>query len=83
MNSYFSCVVDLLPFSLLFFRLVTGSEKESEKEQQMALVELKTSLKQHEIDFSYSMDQTLHDRDLQFDNGWVVRFGGVFISPFL
>jgi hypothetical protein len=54
---------------------VTGTDGHAAKEQQAGLNEIKASLATHGIDFIYSFDELLHDRDVQFDNGWLVRLG--------
>eukprot|EP00050_Salpingoeca_kvevrii_P008664 m.304371 g.304371 ORF g.304371 m.304371 type:complete len:245 (-) comp16822_c0_seq1:922-1656(-) len=57
--------------------LVTGQPDDAsqQREQREWLEELKESLKSAKISFSYSFDATLHDRQIAFDNGWVVKIG--------
>eukprot|EP00042_Codosiga_hollandica_P032000 m.198211 g.198211 ORF g.198211 m.198211 type:complete len:245 (+) comp53783_c0_seq1:383-1117(+) len=57
-------------------KVITGADDGAAGQEQLErLAELKASLSLHSIAFSFSFDPTLHDRDVQFDNGWVVRLG--------
>ena len=37
-----------------------------------------TSLKDHDIILNYSFNDKIHDREIKFDNGWVVKIGRGF-----
>ena len=44
-------------------------------EQGKHLSELQESLTHHNITLSITYSTTLHDREIQFSNGWIVRIG--------
>jgi len=49
---------------------------DSEEFHQIArLAELKESLASHNISFSFSFSETLHDRQITLSNGWVIKIG--------
>lgn len=52
--------------------LVTGI---GDPEQGKHLSELQESLTHHNITLSITYSTTLHDREIQFSNGWIVRIG--------
>ncbi len=59
--------------------LVTGFDDETQKvESTTKLDSLKESLKDHEIQFKYSFDPNIHDREVRIDNGWVIKIGRGF-----
>ena len=44
--------------------------------QQCEKIELiQTSLEDFNIQFEFEMSETLHDREIEFDNGWVIKIG--------
>ena len=55
--------------------LVTASDDATAKDQLAALGDLQASLQRLGTVLTFSFDSTLHDRDVSFDNGWVVRLG--------
>jgi ATP-dependent Lon protease len=55
--------------------LVTAYDEEVEVELKEKLGELKTGLSRDMIDFSYSFDNSLHDRWIEADNGWKIILG--------
>ena len=54
--------------------LVTGQDSPP-GDQAANLEELRKSLAAAGIAFSYTFDSALHDRDVSFSNGWIVRLG--------
>ena len=60
---------------LVSVTLATGQDDGDSKTQVQGLEEIKRSLASCGIVLSYSFDSSLHDRDVAFDNGWVVRLG--------
>jgi len=56
--------------------LVTGFDLEFQKEaiaEKLAL--LQASLAEHGVKFTFSFSETLHDREVVFDNGWTISIG--------
>lgn len=46
-----------------------------ESNQISRLAELKESLASHNISFSFSFSETLHDRQIILSNGWIIKIG--------
>jgi len=60
-------------------KLVTGFDDENQKiELTNKLDSLKESLKDHEIQFVYSFNSNIHDREVRLENGWVIKIGRGF-----
>ena len=60
-------------------KLVTGFDDETQKiELTTKLDSLKKSLKDHEIQFHYSFNSNIHDREVRLENGWVIKIGRGF-----
>ncbi len=56
--------------------LVTGYDDDAQKEEVATkLEELKQSLLDLDIVFSYTFKQTLHDRDIYLNTGWHIKIG--------
>jgi len=59
--------------------LVTGFDDDYQKTETATKFEsLKESLKDHEIEFKYSFNANIHDREVRLDNGWVIKIGRGF-----
>ncbi|KAK3599537.1 hypothetical protein CHS0354_006672 [Potamilus streckersoni] len=58
-------------------RLLTGSENEhgQNMSQKDKLGELARSLKNFKVTLEVSYSDTLHDREIRFNNGWIVKIG--------
>ncbi|PFX30256.1 MIT domain-containing protein 1-like [Stylophora pistillata] len=58
-------------------KLLTTQDEdpESQNNQVKRLQGLKTSLKKHNINLEIGFSQTLHDREIRFNNGWVIKIG--------
>lgn len=39
------------------------------------LEQLQRSLKDVKVNFEFEMSDTLHDREIEFNNGWVIKIG--------
>ena len=60
----------------IHFILTTSSEDSSQmEEQKIKFDELKKSLEDNGIDFTYYFDSTLHDRWIEADTGWKIILG--------
>ncbi|XP_003703406.1 MIT domain-containing protein 1-like [Megachile rotundata] len=55
--------------------LVTTVDVDDRKNQKARLEELKQSLMSHLISFEFQFSDTLHDRQILFSNGWIVKIG--------
>ena len=59
----------------LLLDLVTGYDPYNEEELKEKLEELQKGLKQDQIEFQYSFDNSLHDRWIEADTGWKIILG--------
>lgn len=55
--------------------LETGLDNQHPNEQLEKFEILKRDLEQHNISFKWNFSDTLHDREVRFDNGWIVKIG--------
>lgn len=56
--------------------LTTGYDDETQKhELEQKLSELKQSLLDTDVAFSFDFNSNMHDREIQADNGWVIKIG--------
>ena len=59
--------------------LVTSAEDDTQKaDAAEKLGMLEASLKEHGITFSYMFSDTMHDRQIKLDNGWIIKIGRGF-----
>ncbi|KAL4230775.1 MIT domain-containing protein 1 [Mactra antiquata] len=58
-------------------RLLTGQDESTDqrKHQENKLSELRTSLLSYQVTLDIQYSQTLHDREIRFNNGWIVKIG--------
>eukprot|EP00117_Sycon_ciliatum_P035649 scpid86354/ scgid2686/ MIT domain-containing protein 1 len=56
-------------------RLQTGVDDRGDGQQQQHLQALVKDLATHHITLHITYSDTLHDREIRFDNGWVVKIG--------
>jgi ATP-dependent Lon protease len=56
-------------------QLVTGLDTYPGSEQRNVLDELQRSLRRDRFDFSYDIDESLHDRWIETDTGWRILLG--------
>ncbi|XP_077473255.1 MIT domain-containing protein 1 [Stigmatopora argus] len=54
--------------------LLTSSEADG-GQQENALAELKQSLLAHGVTLDVQYSPTIHDREIRFDNGWIIKIG--------
>lgn len=70
------CETVLNGSSIRRISLVTSYENEQQlAEVKERLGELQQSLLERDVVFKYSFKKTIHDREIRFDNGWVVKIG--------
>lgn len=55
--------------------LVTTKDPEDFKNQSARLEELSQSLQSHQISFEITYSETLHDRQIVLNNGWIIKIG--------
>ena len=59
--------------------LVTGFANEDQKADiEEKLVLLQSSLNEHGTEFKYKFNNTIHDREITLDNGWIIKIGRGF-----
>ena len=61
--------------ALASIRLLTGRCPQQGAEQERKLNELKTSLAGRRVNLVIEFSDTLHDRQVVFDSGWVIKIG--------
>ncbi|XP_077584563.1 MIT domain-containing protein 1 [Stigmatopora nigra] len=54
--------------------LLTSSESDG-GQQENALAEMKRSLLAHGVTLDVRYSSTIHDREIRFDNGWIIKIG--------
>ena len=60
-------------------KLLTGCDNQQQQaEAQEKLAMLQDSLKQNNIEFSWKFSNTVHDREIRLDNGWIIKIGRGF-----
>ncbi|KAJ8350319.1 hypothetical protein SKAU_G00254490 [Synaphobranchus kaupii] len=55
--------------------LTSQDEGESSAQQNCALAEIKQSLQVHEVTLDLQYSSTIHDREIRFNNGWIIKIG--------
>ena len=59
--------------------LVTGFDNEDQKADiEEKLLLLQSSLKEYGTEFKYKFNNTIHDREITLDNGWIIKIGRGF-----
>ena len=71
---YLGCIFRDCP-ALTSIRLLTSKCPQQGEEQHRKLSELKSSLAGRKIALVVEYSDTLHDRQVVFDSGWVVKIG--------
>ena len=71
---YLGCIFRECP-ALASIRLLTSKCPQQGEEQHRKLSELKSSLAGRKIALVVEYSDTLHDRQVVFDSGWVVKIG--------
>ncbi|XP_054888048.1 MIT domain-containing protein 1 [Poeciliopsis prolifica] len=55
--------------------LLTSQDEGDNTQQSSALSELRDSLGGHEVTLDVQYSSTIHDREIRFDNGWIIKIG--------
>ncbi|KAM8856627.1 MIT domain-containing protein 1 isoform 2-T2 [Spinachia spinachia] len=55
--------------------LLTSQDEASGSQQSGALAELKESLGAQKVTLDVRYSSTIHDREIRFDNGWIIKIG--------
>ncbi|RTG86619.1 uncharacterized protein DC041_0001586, partial [Schistosoma bovis] len=55
--------------------LTTGEDAQHPDEQIEKFNMLKGDLEKHSVTFEWTFSDTLHDREIRFDSGWIVKIG--------
>lgn len=58
-----------------FISIAQDEDPESQNNQAKRLQGLKNSLKKHNINLEIGYSATLHDREIRFNNGWIIKIG--------
>lgn len=59
----------------LKIHVITANEAEYYGQSEDALSEIQLSLEELNIDFTFELDDTIHDRFIKLDNGWQIMLG--------
>ncbi|KAM8857356.1 MIT domain-containing protein 1 [Synchiropus picturatus] len=55
--------------------LLTSQDEADSKQQSSALAEVKESLASHGVTLDLQFSTSIHDREIRFDNGWIIKIG--------
>ncbi|XP_023261099.1 MIT domain-containing protein 1 isoform X1 [Seriola lalandi dorsalis] len=55
--------------------LLTSQDEADSSQQSSALAELKESLSNQGVTLDLQFSSTIHDREIRFDNGWIIKIG--------
>ncbi|CAL8266536.1 unnamed protein product [Lota lota] len=55
--------------------LLTSQDEVDSGQQTTALAEVKQSLQAHGVSLDLQYSSTIHDREIRFDNGWIIKIG--------
>ncbi|AWP13339.1 putative MIT domain-containing protein 1 [Scophthalmus maximus] len=55
--------------------LLTSQDEPDGSQQTSALSELRESLGAHGVTLDLQFSSTIHDREIRFDNGWIIKIG--------
>ncbi|XP_053483486.1 MIT domain-containing protein 1 isoform X2 [Ictalurus furcatus] len=55
--------------------LLTSQDEVSSSQQESALAEIRQSLQSQGICLDIKYSSTIHDREVRFDNGWIIKIG--------
>uniref|UniRef100_A0A8C0YPF7 MIT, microtubule interacting and transport, domain containing 1 n=1 Tax=Cyprinus carpio carpio TaxID=630221 RepID=A0A8C0YPF7_CYPCA len=56
--------------------LTSGRGKDSSAQQTTALAEIKQSLQSQNVCLDVQYSSTIHDREIRFNNGWIIKISG-------
>ncbi|NXT47018.1 MITD1 protein, partial [Pluvianellus socialis] len=64
------------PCKVKTIHLLTSSDEGSGRSQQMSgLEEIQQSLRNHGITLNIALSSSIHDREIRFNNGWMIKIG--------
>ncbi|XP_027020432.2 MIT domain-containing protein 1 [Tachysurus fulvidraco] len=55
--------------------LLTSQDEDGSSQQQSALAEICQSLQSQDVCLDIKYSSTIHDREIRFDNGWIIKIG--------
>lgn len=55
--------------------MTTSGDSSSEASQVSSLAELRDNLRERGVELEIAYSPTLHDREIRFSNGWIVKLG--------
>ncbi|XP_065664948.1 MIT domain-containing protein 1 [Hydra vulgaris] len=61
--------------NLKSLKVLTGQDENNCVEQRKKLEELSASLKAYGVTMAVEFSSTIHDREIGFDNGWIIKIG--------
>ncbi|XP_034741644.1 MIT domain-containing protein 1 isoform X2 [Etheostoma cragini] len=63
------------PCQVKKIHLLTSQDEADSSQQSSALAELKESLNAQGVTLDLQYSSTIHDREIRFDNGWIIKIG--------
>ncbi|XP_006638988.1 MIT domain-containing protein 1 isoform X1 [Lepisosteus oculatus] len=63
------------PCKVKRIHLLTSQEEGDSSTQVNALAEIKQSLQNHGVTLTIEYSTTIHDREIRFNNGWIIKIG--------
>ncbi|GAK55589.1 hypothetical protein U27_02423 [Candidatus Vecturithrix granuli] len=70
------CELIVTAGTIMDIKLITGYKDDEQKTNvTKSFLQLKNSLANYGINFNFEFSKTLHDRQIQLDNGWVIKIG--------
>ena len=76
---YTLCNVNLSPSGCLatqiFSSINLAADFDDVAQQLEKIEQIQQSLKDLKINLDFEMSETLHDREIEFDNGWIIKIG--------
>ncbi|XP_028292670.1 MIT domain-containing protein 1 isoform X2 [Gouania willdenowi] len=63
------------PCTVKTIHLLTSQDEANNSQQGSALSELKGSLSAEGVTLDLQYSSTIHDREIRFDNGWIIKIG--------
>ncbi|XP_029386663.1 MIT domain-containing protein 1 isoform X2 [Echeneis naucrates] len=63
------------PCKVKMIHLLTSQDEVDSSQQSSALAELKESLSDQGVTLDLQYSSTIHDREIRFDNGWIIKIG--------
>ncbi|XP_051998793.1 MIT domain-containing protein 1-like [Xyrauchen texanus] len=63
------------PCKVKTIHLLTSKDEDSSSQQAIALAEIKQSMKSQNVFLDIQYSSTIHDREIRFNNGWIIKIG--------